>query len=139
MDCFPNFCNINQSLCDNMATYANFDCLFLFADVPPARHLYSQSSGRPHRGEGKKWANILSLLLDAAALEWAGYLKWPDCPLFMTSCPTAQIVFATFSHLKGQRRKDFGITYRLFLSKFSKEFSHLMYVTPDLMCVLYEG
>ena len=129
MDCFPNFCNINQSLCDNMATYARamktFDCLFLFADVPPARHLYPQSSGRRHRGgvkSGQTSSLFTYLVLDAAALEWAGYLKWPDCPLFMTSCPTAQIVFATFSHLKGQRRKDFGITYRLCLSRLGKDF-----------------
>ena len=103
------------------------DVFLLFAGVPD-RHLYSQSS--PHTGGVKSGQTSggasspprLTYLLDAAALEWAGYLKWPDCPLFMTSCLTAQIVFATFSHLKGQRRKDVGITYRLRLSRFDKDF-----------------
>ena len=71
----------------------------VLTEWPPHRGVKSgQTSGR-----GLREARISA---GCSCLEWAGYLKWPDCPLFMTSCPTAQIVFATFTHLKGQRRKD---------------------------------
>ena len=50
---------------------------------------------------------IRPLEVGAAAL----YLKWRDCPLFMTTCFTAPLVFANLRHLKGRRCKYFQIVH----------------------------